>query len=96
MRSLITLFSRALLVVGFAAGLAHAGQTLDVKVDGMSCAACASKLKTQVTAIDGVEDCDVSVAQGTAKVVVADDADLLAVAGQLEGAVNAAGLSLAR
>lgn len=96
MRSMISLFTRALMIVGFMAGLAHAGTTLDVKVDGMSCAACAVKLKNQVTAISGVESCDVSVEQGVAKVTVADGADVLAVAGKLEGAITAAGLSLAK
>ena len=96
MRSMISLFSRALMIAGFMIGLAHAGTTLDVKVDGMSCAACAAKLTSQVTAISGVESCDVSVEQGVAKVTIADGADVLVVAGKLEGAIAAAGLTLAK
>lgn len=96
MRSLLSLFTRAALIISFTAGLAFAGTTLDVRVDGMSCGACAAKLKTQVTAIEGVEACNVSVEQGTAKVVVADGADLMAVASKLEGAIAAAGLTLGK
>ena len=96
MRTLISFISRAALALTLTIGLAHAGTPLSVKVTGMASPSSAAKLKQKVSNIRGVERCDVNVEQGTARVVVADGADVLAVAGQLEGAVNAAGLALAR
>ena len=59
--SMFSFFKRAvqsLIIVASLAvgGAAVAGQTLDLKVDGMACGACAAKLKRQITSINGVED----------------------------------------
>ena len=46
-----------------------AASTIDITVQGMTCGGCASKVRTALTATEGIADVEIDVATGAVKVV---------------------------
>ncbi|WP_413864625.1 heavy-metal-associated domain-containing protein, partial [Albidovulum sp.] len=55
-------------------------------VDGMSCASCVDRVERALKSVPGVEDAEVNLIAGTARVYFSDATDTLALAGALSAA----------
>jgi Cu+-exporting ATPase len=73
------------------AGYHHGVHTVDLQVEGMSCASCAGRVEKALKAVPGVLDAEVNLATERARVQVTGDGD---VAASLVAAVKASGYSV--
>ncbi len=65
--------------------------SIDVTVEGMTCEGCASKVRSALTATDGVVDADIDVASGRVSVHPDGSVDRGSLEFAIDGAVHEAG-----
>lgn len=73
---------------------AHEIPSIDVTVEGMTCEGCASKVRSALTATDGVASADIDVASGRVSVHPDGTVDRGDLEFAIDGAVHDAGYSV--
>ena len=73
---------------------AHEIPSIDVTVEGMTCEGCATKVRSALTATDGVVSADIDVASGRVSVHPDGTVDRGALEFAIDGAVHDVGYSV--
>ncbi|HPF41704.1 MAG TPA: heavy metal-associated domain-containing protein [Phycisphaerae bacterium] len=63
---------------------------MDLTINGMTCGHCVQRVREALSAVEGVQSCDVELDAGRARVTMNDDVEI----GAMSGAVSKAGFQM--